>query len=50
MTPKEFVIWLQGFVDASHNYNLTPASWDALKEKLKTVTIDENQLRNNSLQ
>ena len=50
MTSKEFVIWLQGFIEASHHYNLTPSAWDALKDKLKTVTLDENQLRNNGLQ
>ena len=49
MTSKDFVIWLQGFVEASHSYNLTPAAWETLKEKLKTVIIDENQLCNNSL-
>jgi hypothetical protein len=37
MTPEEFVIWLQGFVAASHHYNLTPAGWDELKEQLKKV-------------
>ena len=42
MTSKEFVIWLQGFVAASSNYNLTPASWDILKEKLNTVNLENN--------
>jgi hypothetical protein len=37
MTPEEFVIWLQGFVAASHHHNLTPAAWDELKEQLKKV-------------
>lgn len=37
MTSKEFVIWLQGFVEGSNNFNLTPSGWDALKEKLKEV-------------
>lgn len=37
MTPQEFVIWLDGFVTASHNWNLTPKAWDELKDKLKTV-------------
>jgi len=37
MTSKEFVIWLRGFVAASHNYNITPKQWDELKDTLKTV-------------
>jgi hypothetical protein len=37
MTPEEFVIWLQGFIVGSNNYNLTPAGWEALKEQLKKV-------------
>ena len=37
MTSKEFVIWLRGFVAGSNNFNLTPAGWDALKDKLKEV-------------
>jgi hypothetical protein len=42
MTPKEFVIWFQGFVTASNNYNLTPNAWDVLKEKLNTVNLENN--------
>ncbi len=37
MTPEDFVIWLRGFVAASHHYNLTPAGWDELKAQLATV-------------
>lgn len=40
MTPKEFVIWLQGFVAATHEYSMTPKQWDHLKEKLQTVDLD----------
>lgn len=37
MTPEQFVTWLQGFVEGSNAYNLTPAGWDAVKAKLKEV-------------
>jgi DNA-binding PadR family transcriptional regulator len=37
MTSKEFVIWLKGFTEGVHEYNLTPKQWDALKEKLEEV-------------
>jgi hypothetical protein len=37
MTSKEFVIWLNGFVDAAHEYAPTPKQWDLLKEKLQEV-------------
>jgi len=37
MTSKEFVIWLNGFVEAAHDYAPTPKQWDILKEKLDKV-------------
>ena len=37
MTSKEFVTWMQGFVEACHEYAPTPKQWDALKDKLKEV-------------
>lgn len=37
MTSKEFVIWLKGFVAATHNYNVSPKQWDELKDVLGTV-------------
>lgn len=37
MTSKEFVIWLKGFTEGVHEYNVTPKQWDILKEKLETV-------------
>jgi len=37
MTSKEFVIWLKGFTEGVHEYNITPKQWDLLKEKLKEV-------------
>ena len=37
MTSKEFVIWLKGFTDGVHEFNITPKQWDYLKEKLAEV-------------
>ena len=37
MTSNEFVLWLKGFTDGVHEYNITPKQWDLLKEKLKEV-------------
>lgn len=37
MTPEQFVLWMQGFVEGSNAYNLTPAGWDTVKAKLKEV-------------
>ena len=37
MTSKEFVLWLQGFTQGVHEYNITPKQWDALKDVLAKV-------------
>ena len=37
MTAKQFVTWMQGFVEACHEYAPTPKQWDALTDKLKEV-------------
>lgn len=37
MNEKEFVMWLKGFCEGVHHYNITPAQWDLLKEKLAEV-------------
>jgi hypothetical protein len=37
MTSNEFVIWMKGIVVASNNYNITPSTWDEIKENLKNV-------------
>ena len=37
MTSKEFIIWLKGFTEAVHEFNITPKQWDILKEKLAEV-------------
>lgn len=42
MTDKEFIDWLRGFADGVHHYNITPAQWDMLKEKLSTVGTSNN--------
>lgn len=42
MTNKEFIDWLRGFTDGVHHYNITPAQWDMLKEKLSTVDTSNN--------
>ena len=42
MTSKEFVIWMRGFVQASHEYAPTPKQWDALKEQLSIVTDESS--------
>ena len=43
MTPKEFIIWLQGFAKSCSEYNITPKQWDDIRDKLKEVDLkDEN--------
>ena len=37
MTSKEFVVWIQGFVEACNDYSPTPKQWDTLKGKLAEV-------------
>jgi hypothetical protein len=37
MTSKEFIIWLKGFTEGVHEFNITPKQWDLLKEKLANV-------------
>ncbi len=37
MTSKEFVLWLKGFTEGAHEFNVTPKQWDTLKEKLAEV-------------
>jgi hypothetical protein len=41
MTPREFVIWLKGFVQAANNFSATPKQWDDLKDQLSKVEIDD---------
>jgi hypothetical protein len=37
MNSKEFILWLKGFTEGVHEYNITPKKWDALKDTLATV-------------
>ena len=37
MNSQEFVIWLKGFTEGVHDFNVTPKQWDLLKEKLAEV-------------
>ena len=41
MTSKEFVLWLKGFTDGVHEFNITPKQWDMLKDKLEQVSDEE---------
>lgn len=38
MTSKEFVLWLKGFTEGVHEFNISPKQWDLLKEKLSNVS------------
>jgi hypothetical protein len=42
MTSKEFVIWLKGFTEGVHDFNITPKQWDLLKEELSKVSDEPN--------
>ena len=37
MTSKEFVLWLKGFTEGVHEFNITPKQWDLLKDKLAEI-------------
>lgn len=37
MTSKDFIIWLKGFTEGVHQYNITPVQWETLKEQLNKV-------------
>ncbi len=41
MTSKEFVLWLKGFTEGVHEFNVTPKQWDTLKEQLEQVSDEE---------
>jgi len=40
MTSKEFVIWLKGFTEGVHEFNITPKQWDLLKNKLALLFFE----------
>ena len=37
MSEKEFVKWFKGFVEGAHHFNISPAQWDFIKDKLSKV-------------
>ncbi len=41
MTSQEFVIWLRGFTEGVHEFNVTPKQWDIMKERLAEVSDNE---------
>ena len=41
MTSKEFVIWLKGFTEGVHDFNITPKQWDLLKAKIEEVNDEQ---------
>ena len=41
MNSKEFVLWLKGFTEGVHEFNITPKQWDILKDKLAEVKDEE---------
>ena len=42
MTSKEFILWLKGFTEGVHEFNITPKQWDTLKEQL--ANVDDNTI------
>ena len=40
MNSKEFVLWLKGFTEGVHDFNIIPKQWDYLKQKLSEVNDD----------
>ena len=42
MTSKEFILWLKGFTEGVHEFNITPKQWDLLKDKL--AEVDDNTI------
>jgi len=41
MTSQQFILWLRGFTEGVHEYNVTPKQWTLLKERLDQVNDDE---------
>ena len=37
MTSKDFIIWMKGFTEGVHQYNITPVQWETLKDELNKV-------------
>ena len=49
MNERDFVIWINGFVTASHDYALTPKQWDTLKETLKKVVVQDFNIKQHKI-
>ena len=43
MIESEFVQWLRGFVEGVHQYNMTYAQFDHLKDTLSKVKKDKHE-------
>ncbi len=43
MSPEEFILWLTGFTEGVHEFNVSPKQWEHLKDKLATVTVKEDR-------
>jgi len=41
MDSKQFVQWLRGFTEGVHGFNVTPAQWDLLKDRLSQVNDED---------
>ena len=50
MTSKQFVVWLEGFISAANDYNITPKHWQNIKDMMNKVTdqYDDPHESNNS--
>ena len=43
MTIEEFFYWLKGFAAAANSYNVTPAQWETVKQKLEEVEVKDKK-------
>ena len=41
MTPRDFVIWLKGFMQAANTFASTPKQWDDIRDQIGKVDLDE---------
>lgn len=42
MTCREFAVWLDGFIAAANDFNITPKDWETVKEMASKVTDKYN--------
>ena len=45
MTSNEFVLWLKGFTEGVHEFNITPKQWDIICEHLEKVELPQRLSR-----